>query len=338
MKNKIVAALVFSVIFAGTSVVAYNAQNVANAKVIENDLHPSEGTPTLFKAKTPVYSNKKLTGKPHAYIKAGTVVRSQSKTSMIYNGLLVYFNSKNTIQGDNLTEYASKHATEFDKLISTNKSTKLYSVRTYKPCATVSKDTSFLITGEDSDFYTVSYDDHSALIYKKDADEQIYVKVASYNDVQESLSKIYADLQKLADSLNLDDSGALIDISSEAGSEIVEYAKQFVGNPYVWGGTSLTDGCDCSGFVQQIYAHYGITLPRCSADQSLTGTQVSVEELQPGDLLYFYRGSRIGHVEMYAGNGMVVHAKGSKYGIVYEQLHEKPAVCRRYLEDKEIEK
>lgn len=205
MKNKIVAALVFSVIFAGTSVAAYNAQNVANAKVIENDLHPSEGTPTLFKAKTPVYSNKKLTGKPHAYIKAGTVVRSQSKTSMIYNGMLVYFNSKNTIHGDNLTEYASKHTTEFDKLVSTNKSTKLYSARTYKPCATVSEDTSFLITGEDSDFYTVSYDDHSALIYKKDADEQIYVKVASYNDVKESLSKIYADLQKLADSLNLDD-------------------------------------------------------------------------------------------------------------------------------------
>ena len=119
---------------------------------------------------------------------------------------------------------------------------------------------------------------------------------------------------------------------------MLDFAAQFIGNPYVWGGTSLTEGADCSGFVQQIYAHYGITLPRCSADQSLTGTQVSVNELQPGDLLYFYRGSRIGHVEMYAGNGMVVHAKGSKYGIVYEQLHEKPAVCRRYLEENKIEK
>lgn len=338
MKNKLVAALVLSAVFVGTSMAAYTVQNVVNAQVIENDLHPSEGTPTLFKAKTPVYSNKKLTGKPHAYIKAGTVVRSQSKTSMIYNGLLVYFNSKNTIYGDDLTEYASNHASEFDKLVSTNKSTKLYSSKTYKPCATVCVDTSFLITGEDSDFYTVSYDDHSALIYKKDADEQIYVKVISYNNVKESLNKIYADLQKLADSMNLGSLDTSINVSSEVGSEIVEYAKQFVGNPYVWGGTSLTDGCDCSGFVQQIYAHYGITLPRCSADQSLTGTQVSVNELQPGDLLYFYRGSRIGHVEMYAGNGMVVHAKGSKYGIVYEQLHEKPAVCRRYLEENKIEK
>lgn len=338
MKNRIVAALVLSMIFAGTSVAACNTQNVVDAQVIENDLHPSDGTPTLFKVKTPVYSNKKLTGKPRAYIKKGTVVRAQSKSSMIYNGILVYFDSKNTIQGDNLTKYASKHATEFDKLISTNKSTKLYSSKTYKPCATVSEDTSFLITDEDSDFYTVSYDDHSALIYKKDADEQIYVKVISYNNVKESLNKIYADLQKLADSMNLGSLDTSINVSSEVGSEIVEYAKQFVGNPYVWGGTSLTDGCDCSGFVQQIYAHYGITLPRCSADQSLTGTQVSVNELQPGDLLYFYRGSRIGHVEMYAGNGMVVHAKGSKYGIVYEQLHEKPAVCRRYLEENKIEK
>ena len=90
MKNRIVAALVLSMIFAGTSVAAYNTQNVVDAQVIENDLHPSDGTPTLFKVKTPVYSNKKLTGKPRAYIKKGTVVRAQSKSSMIYNGILVY--------------------------------------------------------------------------------------------------------------------------------------------------------------------------------------------------------------------------------------------------------
>ncbi len=97
---------------------------------------------------------------------------------------------------------------------------------------------------------------------------------------------------------------------------IVAYALQFVGNPYVWGGTSLTHGCDCSGFVQGVYKHFGFSLSRTSYNQVDNGKSISVDKVQPGDLFFYMRGSRIGHVSMYIGDGKIVHARGKAYGIV----------------------
>lgn len=102
--------------------------------------------------------------------------------------------------------------------------------------------------------------------------------------------------------------------------EICEYARQFVGNPYVWGGTSLTRGADCSGFTLSIYAKYGVSLPHSSKAQANCGTKVSLSELQPGDLV-FYGGSNIHHVAMYIGNGQVVHAQSTKTGIVISNMY-----------------
>lgn len=100
--------------------------------------------------------------------------------------------------------------------------------------------------------------------------------------------------------------------TSTTGQQIADYAVQFVGNPYVYGGTSLTDGADCSGFVQSVYKHFGYSLPRVAADQANAGTKVSTKNLQPGDLL-FYHG--FGHVAIYIGGGQVVHASTPKTGI-----------------------
>ncbi len=86
--------------------------------------------------------------------------------------------------------------------------------------------------------------------------------------------------------------------TSTTGQQIADYAVQFVGNPYVYGGTSLTNGADCSGFVQSVYKHFGYSLPRVAADQANAGTKVSTKNLQPGDLL-FYHG--FGHVAIYIG-------------------------------------
>ena len=103
--------------------------------------------------------------------------------------------------------------------------------------------------------------------------------------------------------------------AGSTGTDLVNYALQFVGNPYVWGGTSLTNGADCSGFVLSIYAQYGISLPHSAAAQSGYGTEVSLSELQPGDLLFYSNGGGIGHVAIYAGGGMVVHASNRRDGI-----------------------
>lgn len=104
-------------------------------------------------------------------------------------------------------------------------------------------------------------------------------------------------------------------VSSGTGTEVANYALQFVGNPYVWGGTSLTDGADCSGFVLSVYAHFGYSLPHSSASQANCGTEVSISDLQPGDLLFYSNGGTIGHVAIYIGNGQVVHASSAKTGI-----------------------
>ena len=102
--------------------------------------------------------------------------------------------------------------------------------------------------------------------------------------------------------------------------EICEYARQFVGNPYRWGGTSLTKGADCSGFTMAVYANYGVSLPHSSSAQANCGERIDISEVQPGDLV-FYGGKSIHHVAMYIGNGQVVHAQSSDTGIVVSSMY-----------------
>lgn len=95
-----------------------------------------------------------------------------------------------------------------------------------------------------------------------------------------------------------------------SGSSVVSYAMQFVGNPYVWGGNSLTNGVDCSGFVHEVYAHFGISTPRYSQKFKSVGQAVSFDNIQPGDVVVYP-----GHVAIYAGGGVIVEAQSTKAGI-----------------------
>jgi len=105
-------------------------------------------------------------------------------------------------------------------------------------------------------------------------------------------------------------------VTSAKRSAIIAYAEQFLGNPYVFGGTSLTDGADCSGFTMRVYEHFGIDIGRSSRDQAANGTAISKSEMQPGDLLFYASGDYINHVSMYIGNGTVIHASSSTTGII----------------------
>ena len=127
------------------------------------------------------------------------------------------------------------------------------------------------------------------------------------------------------------------DSSSTSGTRqsIVNFALQFVGCPYVYGGTSLTNGADCSGFTQSVMANFGISIPRTAGAQSVGGRAVSLSNIQPGDLL-FYSGSGdygIGHVTMYIGNGQVVHASTSRTGIIVSDIgYRTPCAARSYID------
>lgn len=104
--------------------------------------------------------------------------------------------------------------------------------------------------------------------------------------------------------------------NSEVGQQMVSFARQFIGNPYVYGGTSLTNGADCSGFVQSIYSNFGYSIPRTATTQYAFGREISVEEAQAGDLLFYSYYGEIEHVALYTGEGTIVHASTEETGII----------------------
>lgn len=122
------------------------------------------------------------------------------------------------------------------------------------------------------------------------------------------------------------------DVNYTVAENLVEYAKQFVGYPYVYGGNSLTNGTDCSGFTKLIYAQYGIDLPRVAYDQSYVGVEVPISNIQIGDLVLSGYSGKTHHVAIYIGNGQIVHALNSNVGIVITDLYIMPIThVRRVL-------
>jgi len=211
------------------------------------------------------------------------------------------------------------------------------------------KDTENRVVGELSD---------GALCYIiADADED-WIFIES-NDVRGFVEKDYLIQGDKADALvteageeNLEQATEIIPINENkacyytltsikggvGGSSIrtsmLEFAQQFLGNPYVWGGTSLTNGADCSGFVQSIYAHYGYSLPRVAEDQAIYGMQIPIGSAAPGDLIFYARNGYVYHVVMYMGDGKVIHASSSKTGIIISDIDTAHAVwATRVIED-----
>jgi cell wall-associated NlpC family hydrolase len=111
------------------------------------------------------------------------------------------------------------------------------------------------------------------------------------------------------------------------GVAVAQYALQFVGNPYVYGGTSLTNGADCSGFVMSVYANFGVSLPHSSASDRSQGYAVdSLDNAQPGDLICYS-----GHVALYIGNGQIVHASNKRTGIIVSNANYRTILAIRRI-------
>lgn len=119
---------------------------------------------------------------------------------------------------------------------------------------------------------------------------------------------------------------------SDVRVDLVNYAKQFLGNPYVWGGTSLTNGADCSGFVMSIMKKYGVSLPHHSGSQEKIGTKISLSEAKPGDLVFYAKNGVVNHVAIYIGGGQVIHASNPRTGIrISNAAYRTPYSVRRVL-------
>ncbi|MBR5637301.1 MAG: C40 family peptidase [Pseudobutyrivibrio sp.] len=121
---------------------------------------------------------------------------------------------------------------------------------------------------------------------------------------------------------------------SDVRMAICDNALQYVGNRYVWGGTSLTNGVDCSGFTMQIMRQYGVYLSHSSRAQANEGTKISTSELKPGDLIFYGKGGRINHVAIYIGGGQIVHASNKRDGIkISNYMYRTPIKCVRVIYD-----
>ena len=155
------------------------------------------------------------------------------------------------------------------------------------------------------------------IIIGKNADQKAREMVSQTESQQEEEAFVYAESkEEEAARLQAEAEEAARKAAEEAaakaqtGQAIVDYACQFIGNPYVWGGTSLTEGADCSGFVQSVFAHFGISLPRTTWDMENVGMPVSYDQAVAGDLILYD-----GHVGIYMGNGEIVNAINSQRGI-----------------------
>lgn len=143
----------------------------------------------------------------------------------------------------------------------------------------------------------------------------------SYNNITGYVSSDYMVTCK--DSAGSRGDGTVVTSSSPLGAQVVEYAKQFLGVPYVWGGNG--PNCfDCSGFTKYVYAHFGYTLNRTASAQLSNGVSVSRSELQPGDLIFFDNGkvsTPVSHVGIYVGDGQFIHASTNEYQVRYGNLN-----------------
>lgn len=208
--------------------------------------------------------------------------------------------------GEAIENYVKANRVNYDCIVHVEKDSNLVSVESEESLANAlaGEDYTF-VESENEKYYLVTFDGKQAYIAKENASLKINVKLLCFA------------------------SAAKVKSGESVGESMIQFAQQFLGNPYVWGGTSLVNGTDCSGFTMNVYKNFGVKLPRCSWEQAKCGIEVAPEDLQVGDLVFYNRNGKIGHVAIYAGNGKIIHAKGSKYGIVMDDVYYRTPVCMR---------
>ena len=213
-----------------------------------------------------------------------------------------------------LGEDAKSHAGEYEKEVATVTADVL-NVRAGQGVETqvltqIMQNQEYEITGEPKDGW---YPVHAGEIAGWVSGEYISIETTySYAETREAEEAKKPEQTIVQETQKVQEASAQSIVQNQAasGQAVIDYACQFIGNPYVWGGTSLTEGADCSGFVQSVYAHFGISLPRTTWDMENVGVAVSYEQALPGDIVLYD-----GHVGLYMGDGTIVNAMNEADGI-----------------------
>ena len=320
--------------------IAASVLTTGNIKADEKDTTKETNTATeskyANKAVADIYStttlnirkkgsiNAKIVGK----MKKGniaTVLKKGSEWSKVRSGNVTgYVKNQYLVFDDEIKNFAKQNVKKVAKVQTETLRVRKKASTDSKIVTLVSEDDKLKVKKQTDDWAKVKVDGQTGYVSKD------YAKVTYSFGKAKSMKQIQAEQAAKKASVSVSSSG-----SSATGSRIASYAQQFVGNPYRYGGNSLTGGIDCSGFTQQIMAKFGYSISRTSSSQSGDGRAVSTSNLRVGDLVFYGDGGSIDHVAIYIGGGQVVHASNSapypRGGIKISNVNYRTPICARRI-------
>lgn len=254
-----------------------------------------------------------------------TVLKKGSEWSKVRSGNVTgYVKNQYLVFGDEIKNFAKQNVKKVAKVQTETLRVRKKASTDSKIVTLVSEDDKLKVKKQTDDWAKVKVDGQTGYVSKD------YAKVTYSFGKAKSMKQIQAEQAAKKASVSISSSG-----SSATGSRIASYAQQFVGNPYRYGGNSLTSGIDCSGFTQQIMAKFGYSISRTSSSQSGDGRAVSTSNLRAGDLVFYGDGGSIDHVALYIGGGQVVHASNSapypRGGIKISNVNYRTPICARRI-------
>lgn len=279
--------------------------------------------------------NAKIVGK----MKKGniaTVLKKGSEWSKVRSGNVTgYVKNQYLVFGDEIENFAKQNVKKVAKIQTETLRVRKKASTNSKIVTLASEDDKLKVKKQTDDWAKVKVDGQTGYVSKD------YAKVTYSFGKAKSMKQIQAEQEAKEAKKRAEEAARSKSVSttssgsSATGSRIASYAQQFVGNPYRYGGNSLTSGIDCSGFTQQIMAKFGYSISRTSSSQSGDGRAVSTSNLRAGDLVFYGDGGSIDHVALYIGGGQVVHASNSapypRGGIKISNVNYRTPICARRI-------
>ena len=320
--------------------IAASVLTTGNIKADEKDTTKETNTATeskyANKAVADIYSTTTLNIRKKGSINAkivgrmkkgniATVLKKGSEWSKVRSGNVTgYVKNQYLVFGDEIKNFAKQNVKKVAKVQTETLRVRKKASTDSKIVTLVSEDDKLKVKKQTDDWAKVKVDGQTGYVSKD------YAKVTYSFGKAKSMKQIQAVQAAKKASVSVSSSG-----SSATGSRIASYAQQFIGNPYRYGGNSLTSGIDCSGFTQQIMAKFGYSISRTSSSQAGEGRAVSTSNLRAGDLVFYGNGGSIDHVAVYIGGGQVVHASNSapypRGGIKISNVNYRTPICARRI-------
>ena len=315
LKTAVIIVVFLVVIHFGLTVV-HGAETVPEQEALQTAAGTEAGqervgVPVMSSESVCFYKEASTTSEVIYTLPAYRVVRALKQKGrfykLAYRGQDVYVLRSKMFIGSDMDTFVKKHPFLFPETAEVKTGgASIFDCASSDCIGTADEGEKFCVFGEKDDLFLVRYNDTLCYLPMENVESEIKVTVQEFPAYDNTL---------------------------ELREQVVQYAGTFVGNPYVWGGTDLINGADCSGYVQSVMKEFGVDLPRTSAEQSECGREISLGDMKKGDLVFFNRGSGIGHVAIYAGSGKVLEAKGASYGIVLDSLDYSTVACARAVLD-----